>query len=356
MPPSQIDRRRFLKTGTAATLSFATMSALGASGKRIRIGQIGTRHAHAEGKMATMRKLSDLFEVVGIVEPNTELRERAHKRDTYAGLRWMSEAELLETPDLEIVAIENDMTELASTGLRCLRAGIHIHLDKPPGESMAMYRELHRVATERELVVQLGYMFRYNPAFQFVFQAAREGWLGEITEVHGQIGKHASPELRRELARFTGGGMYELGCHLVDAVVAILGAPEQIHSFNNRTGGDGAADNQATMLKYPAAIATLRCNHVDRLGFQRREFTVVGTNGFARINPLEPPALELSLGSPAGGYAKGTHQIDLEKPAGRYDEDFRRLALAVRGERPLGFDAAHDLAVHDTLLKICGVI
>jgi predicted dehydrogenase len=322
--------------------------------ERIRVGQIGTRHSHAEGKMATMRKLADLFDVVGIVEPNAALRGRAEQRDTYAGLRWMTEAELLATPGLDAVVVENDIPELTPTGVRCLRAGKHIHLDKPPGESLDAYRALHGEAAERKRVVQLGYMFRYNAAFQFVFRAVREGWLGDITEIHGQIGKYASPELRRELARFPGGGMFELGCHLVDAAVAVLGAPDRVHAVNNRTDtNDTAADNQLAVLEYAKAIATIRCNHVDRLGFQRREFTVVGTNGVARINPLEPPQLELTLASPAAGYTKGAHAIDLPKSDGRYDEDFRRLARAIRGQEPLGFDHTHDLAVHETLLKIC---
>ena len=35
-------------------------------------------------------------------------------------------------------------------------------------------------AEKRGLTVQMGYMLRYNPAFELLFQAVREGWLGDV--------------------------------------------------------------------------------------------------------------------------------------------------------------------------------
>ena len=77
------------------------------------------------------------------------------------------------------------------TAARCIAAGKHIHLDKPAGESLAALRRLLDDATARRLTVQMGYMLRYNPAFELLFQAVREGWLGEITEIDAAMGKLA---------------------------------------------------------------------------------------------------------------------------------------------------------------------
>jgi hypothetical protein len=42
-------------------------TAFAASGSStLRIGQIGTEHAHAAGKMVAMRSLTELWEVVGV--------------------------------------------------------------------------------------------------------------------------------------------------------------------------------------------------------------------------------------------------------------------------------------------------
>ena len=64
------------------------------STKAIKCGQIGTRHAHASGKMVTMRKFSKDYQVVGVVEPDAERRKTLEKSAAYQGVTWMSEDQL----------------------------------------------------------------------------------------------------------------------------------------------------------------------------------------------------------------------------------------------------------------------
>ena len=69
-----LDRRQLLGAavglGAAAVTHWQTREAAGASGSpdRIKIGQIGTDHEHADGKMSTLRKLPEHYEVVGVVD------------------------------------------------------------------------------------------------------------------------------------------------------------------------------------------------------------------------------------------------------------------------------------------------
>ena len=37
---------------------------------KIKVGQIGTKHAHASGKVGTARKYSELYDFAGVVEPD----------------------------------------------------------------------------------------------------------------------------------------------------------------------------------------------------------------------------------------------------------------------------------------------
>ena len=71
----------------------------------------------------------------------------------------------------------------------CIKAGKHIHLDKPAGLKLKPVIDLHAEADKRNLTIQMGYMLRYNPAFEFLFQVVKDGWLGEITEINGMMGK-----------------------------------------------------------------------------------------------------------------------------------------------------------------------
>lgn len=356
---SNLQRRQFLtRTGAACAgmLAFPHV-AKPAAKERIKIGQIGTRHAHAVGKLQTIRQLNEIYELVGVVEPDLKRRSEAEQTNAFKGVRWLAEEELLNTPGLKAVAVETEVEELASTALRCIRAGLHIHLDKPGGTSLSTCRELHAEANQRGLTIQMGYMFRYNPGFAFAFRALREGWLGQISELGGMIGKKADPEMRLHLSRFAGGGMFELGCHLIDCMVTVLGKPTKVTAVSQRTqpNNDAFADNQLAVFEYPNVIATIRCNHLDPLGFARREFRVTGDNGTVEIGPLEPPKVRLGLAAPRGGFNQGYQPVEMKRAAGRYDGEFVDLAAVIRGEKKLAWDSEHDLVVMELVLRGSGM-
>ncbi|PHS08208.1 MAG: dehydrogenase [Blastopirellula sp.] len=358
---SQINRRNFIQQTTMATVAATTASlastSFAAETLRIKAAQIGTKHAHASGKIATLRKLSDLYEVVGIVEPDDAQWERVKNQAAYKDLIRLSEEELLSDKSVQVIAVETEVSKLVPTAMRCIQNNKHIHLDKPAGESMSDYRTLRKGSDERGLTVQLGYMLRYNPAFQFMFNAVKEGWLGTITEVSAMMGKMASPGLRKDLAQYPGGGMFELACHIIDAVVFALGKPDSVSTFSSNVIIDGTEfkDNQLAVLQYEKALATVRCNHVDPLGFSRRSFSIIGDQGMIAINPLEPPKLQMTLTKSIAGYSKGSHTIELPKTEGRYDGEFKDLAEIVRGNKKLAWNSAHDLAAHETILRSCGL-
>lgn len=329
-----MDRRGFF--GLSAGLALARPRV------PLKAGQIGTAHGHADGKIETLRKLPGHFELVGVVEPDPALREKAKARAAYRDVPFLTEEELLAKA--EVVAVETDVDALVPAALRCVAAGRHVHLDKPPGPSLPLFRKLLDLAREKSRLVQLGYMFRYNPAFQAALQAP----LGELIEAHGVIGKKSAPGQRASHAPEPGGTMYELGCHLIDALIARAGKPERI-TAHARRGADGRAENQLAVFDYPGFSATIRSQIVDPYGGPRRQFSLVGTKGFAEIRPLEPPKLVLGL-------EKGAPQTQTWPAAGgRYDAEFIDLAAAVRGEKALPFSADHDLAVHEAVLRASGM-
>ncbi|MHC4482927.1 MAG: Gfo/Idh/MocA family protein [Planctomycetota bacterium] len=365
----QISRREFLtrssKIAGAGVLGLAAPPALSQSGiaraarpeKKIKVGQIGTAHPHARGKMETLRKLSDRYEVVGIVEPDARSRKVAEGRSAYKGLKWITEEQLLNTEGLKAVTVETALRNLVPTAMRCVEAGMHVHLDKPAGESLSAFEKLLNEAARRKLAVQLGYMFRYNPAFQFCFKAVRDGWLGEIFEVHGVISKKIGVSRRESWFEYTGGTMENLGSHLIDALVTVLGKPQKITAYvrHTRPELDNLQDNQLAVFEYPEATATIRSSVVEVEGGKRRQFVVCGDRGTVDIRPLEPPKLRLALDSSRGKYKKGYQDVELPRMPGRYDEQLIDFARMVRGEKRSEYTAAHDLAVHEAVLRASGL-
>ncbi|MBI5683879.1 MAG: Gfo/Idh/MocA family oxidoreductase [Verrucomicrobia bacterium] len=350
-----LTRRSFLRASAAASLS-ALPILHAAQPARIRIGQIGTGHAHASGKMDAIRH-SEEFEVVGIVEPDPQRRAAAEKNKTYAGLTWMTEEQLLNAPSLQAVAVETEVKDLIPTAARCIAAGKHIHLDKPGGESLPAFKRLLDDAARRKLTVQMGYMLRYNPAFQLCFQLLRDGWLGDVFSIDTAMNKAQGAAERQKLLPYRGGGMFELGGHVIDAVVNILGRPAKVtaHSRTVSPLNDGLPDNQLAVLEYPKATATVRIALVEVEGGARRQFVVCGTKGTFDIRPLEPAQARLALDAPHGDYKKGYQDVKFPRTGGRYDGEFADLAKVIRGEKKFGFSKEHDLAVQETLLLASGL-
>lgn len=345
-----MNRRHFI---TAATAMVAA-SSRAAESSPLLIGQIGSTHSHAAGKMEAIRSLPDLWKMVGVSEPNAALHPSLASSKTYGGLTVLSEEQLLGTAGLKAVVVETRVDTACATALRCIQGGKHVHLDKPGALNHAEFKEMRLEAEKRGLTVQMGYMLRYNPVFELLFQAVTEGWLGEITEIDAAMGKMADEKTRKELAGLPGGGMFELACHVMDIVVKLLGKPSQVHSYSTPQKDDGVKDNQMAVLEYPKATAVIRCNHADPFGGPRRRFNVTGTEGTLEIVPLESGKVNLSLKQAHGPYKKGQQSFQLQVPKGRYDLEFVDLAKVVRGERKLAWDATHDIALHETVLRASG--
>ena len=353
-------RRTFLETITAATatgiIATPCLAKVPAAPK-IKIAQIGTGHSHAAGKFTAVRSRPDVFEIVGIAESDPALRAKAEQIATYAGVKWYDEAELLSLPGLQAVVVETRLDHALSTAHRAIAAGKHLHLDKPGALNHAEFRAMRMEAERRGLTVQMGYMLRYNAAFEILFKGVREGWFGDILEINAMMGKQADAQIRRELAALPGGGMFELACHLVDAVVTVMGKPQQVSAFSTPTivGPAEPQDNQLAVLQYPRATATIRCNHADPFGFPRRRFGITGTRGSMEIEPLESGKFRLMLSEAHGDFPKGesSHAAVVNKD--RYVLEFSDLAKVIRGEKKLAWDAAHDIAVHETVLRAAGV-
>jgi predicted dehydrogenase len=117
-----------------------------------------------------------------------------------------------------------------------LKAGKHVHVEKPPAATLAEVQEMVALAREKRLLLQTGYMWRYNPGFTKIFEAERKGWLGEVFMVRAAMSNNLAPARRAEWGEFKGGALFELGSHLIDAIVRLLGRPKSVTPFLRRHG------------------------------------------------------------------------------------------------------------------------
>ena len=326
--------------------------------KKIKIGQIGIGHNHGEAKMKAVRKIPELFEVIGYAEENERWIEKRGELKGYEGLPRMSVEEVIAKSDA--ILVESDVWDLTRYAQMCVDAGKHIHMDKPASGTLEEYKYLLDTAKEKNLVVQLGYMYRYNPAVLKCFEHVKNGDIGEIYSINAEMSTFHKPEYKKWLTNFGGGIMYILGSHLVDLIVYLLGEPKKISSFLKHTELDGIdfEDNNLAVLEYDKALARIFVSSVEVNGFGRRQFVVSGSKGTVNICPLERP-IKMTYSDTQmvdRPWENVCLDVPIENVSGdcRYDDMMQDFYAYIMGTKQNPFTYEHDYLVQKVLSEIVG--
>lgn len=315
----------------------------------IGIGFLGASYSHFKGKFQVIRESAD-WRLVGIAESDAAIRDNLQKQ----GVTLLSRDELLRHADIRVIVVESDVPEHAADGLAVLQAGKHLHLEKAPAANFQAFSEIVKLAQQKNLVLQIGYMWRYHPAISKALEAARSGWLGQVNFVKATIATQIVGDRRAELARFPGGIMFELGGHVVDPMVRLMGEPRKVTPFLRTDGPyhDNLRDNTLAVLEWDKAIGIVQTSTLEPDASRSRSFELHGSNGRVVVNPIEPPAMYFDLAKPAGPYQSGMQKIQLGDYR-RFVDDFAELAAVLRGESHLRVTPDEDLKVERALLA-CG--
>ena len=328
--------------------------------EKIKIIQIGVCHEHAIGKFESLKKLDDVFELIGYVDERsfckTPCREPNLKR--YEGYRSLTLEETFNWPGLQAVAVEVPNNDLVQVAMMCAERGLPMHLDKPAGEDLAQYKKLLDLCQAKNLPFQMGYMFRGNPAFQFCIRAVRQKLIGEVFEITADMNHCYGGESYQDyISKFPGGLVYVLICHLIDFAAAALGRPENVTSFLRSAPEDpaGGHTNCLTVLEYPNALVSFRSCSKDTANTGGRSMKIAGTNGTIRFSPLErfdgkEVEVSLRLKKDSGGFPAGTHTLVFPPQRDRYEVQLRELVQMIRGEAKSPYSFEHDCLVHEITL------
>ena len=327
----------------------------------IRVAQYGTKHAHAAGKLRAIVQ-NPHAELAGVYEPDAERQRAVAAVDgPFQDVNWFgSESEMLEDASIAAVASEGPTHQSLDQTERCVQAGKHVWFDKPAGDNWPQWQRTIALAEERGLTIQMGYMFRYHAGFQQIEAWVKSGFLGDIYAIRTRIGTVIDEAGRRELSRHRGGVFYELGCHVLDQVVWLLGRPQKVTAFlRNDTGVvPGFADNTLGVFEYERAMALVDTSAMETRPAARR-FEVYGSRGSAIMEPLEPAThIRLCLAEAQGGYDAGETMAPIQTQTRQalYDLELADFLETIQGRQVAPRPLAHELLVQETLLRATGEI
>ena len=329
--------------------------------KKIKIAQIGlNKYSHSTEILGSILKQSDLFEFVGYVLPENERERINFKLGSLSGLKELTLDEVLNNPEIEAVSIETDEIYLTKYALLAAKAGKHIHMEKPGGVSLEDFEELIATVKSSGKVFHTGYMYRYNPYVIDLMQKIKDGALGEIISVEAQMSCLHIAKTRQWLEELPGGMMFYLGCHLVDLILQIQGAPERIIPLNKCSGVDGVTSTDFGMVvfEYKNGVSFAKTSAVELGGFARRQFVVSGTKGTVELKPFELSVADGLLYTGKNEcFSKewgATGESFKSNPFDRYDTMIASFADYVLGKKENPYTPDYELELFKTVLKACG--
>lgn len=169
--------------------------------------------------------------------PNTKLTGIASRRRSSAeklasecapdAAVYDSYDELLDSPDIDVVALSIPNHLHAQTAIAAFRAGKHVILEKPPGLTMEELRELKEAAAEAGTKSVVSFVLRWHPMITNLKSALDARAIGDIYYAeadywHGIKQSFSSYDWIRK-KEFAGGAMYTGGCHAVDIIRYLSG-------------------------------------------------------------------------------------------------------------------------------------
>lgn len=318
----------------------------------VRLAQYSIAHAHASGKIDAMKKNPDV-EFCGIFEPDEKLRAEFENEPFYKDVYWFkSKNEMLDDKSIVGIAVEGSVKDNLAFAHEAVGNGKHIWLDKPAGTDINKFYDILLMAKKKNLLVQLGYMFRYNAGFEFLFDMVKNGNLGKIFSVRGRMSTNIPIDRRPSLGEYQGGILFELLCHLIDIVVWLLGRPQKVISFLHNDLGvtPEFSDNTLAVFEYDSAIAVLESSAMEISPFPARRFEVYGDKGSLIIEPLEPPSARLCLNENRDNYVKGWQKVIFDERH-RYAGELVALLEDIKGKKKPDRSLYHELIVQETVLR-----
>lgn len=273
----------------------------------IVVGLLGITHPHASARVRALREI-DGVEVVAAADEDSRLKYFTDKYD----LEPRTIDEILDDERINAIMVHSKSRDMVPHTVRALAAGKAVVVEKPGGGTVDDLLELRDAETAHsDLVVQVGYNVRLAESVSRAKELIDSGLIGEVVTVSARgaalFGEHETQHLNQPADM--GGGLWILGCHVLDALVRVFGAPEsvnaRVHKSARLSDQNSREDSASVLLNYPDMSITFSYDGHDHLEwFESSRITVYGTAGMIEVGIL-PQRLRVYVDSDRAGYAAG---------------------------------------------------
>ena len=255
------------------------------------------------------------------------------------------------TPKLDLVVVATPNRTHAAIARASLEAGIAVVVDKPFAPTAAEGRALVEEARRRGVLLTVFQNRRWDGDFLTLRRLADSGSLGAIFRFESRFERwRPTPKIGwREQGepREAGGILYDLGSHLIDQALTLLGPVESVYAeLDRRREGVQVEDDVFVALTHRNGVRS-RLVMSAVAGQDGPRFQVLGTKAaFVKwgLDPQEnalrhgerPGTVDWGREPPArwGSLGAGDAVQTVETDAGAYPVFYAAVAAALAGEAP----------------------
>ena len=325
----------------------------------LKFAYLGAWHSHAGMHVREATERPDEFQLVGMYDPDATVVEGRQKdwSEPFPNLRVFPSVEAALESDAEAVIVEGHVYQNLDYAEQALEAGKHVLLEKPAGVDLEQLKRIHKLSERTGLMLQMAYMWRYNPALHEMLRLAKSGAFGDLFYYRGHIPKPISwhPQLAQEFKVYHGGIYFEMAGHLIDLMVIMMGEPKGVQpSLGRHYDNRSEVDNAVVVHEFDNGFGTIDTAGMHIESGKTRRIEVYGTKGTAIHTPIGSDNLSLSLETAVEGYAAGSQDVTITRSSSS-PSLLRELAACIRGEKQPDYTLAHDMAVQRTLFAGCGI-
>lgn len=276
--------------------------------KPIVVGLLGITHPHASARVRALREIENV-KVIAAADEDPRLGYFAEKYD----VEQRDIESVLNDERINAIMVHSKSKDMVPHALRALAAGKSVVVEKPGGGTVADLLQLAQAEQEAsaQQIVQVGYNVRLAESISRAKKIIDDGAIGEVVTVSARgaamVGEHLTEHLNQPADM--GGVLWILGCHMIDSLVHMFGAPEsvnaQVHKSARLSGAESREDSASALLNYPDMSVTFSFDGHDKLEwFESSRIFVYGTLGMLEIGIL-PQKLRVYLDRPAAGLSAG---------------------------------------------------
>jgi len=218
----------------------------------MRVGVIGVG-GHGKGRhLAPYKKLQDKgqVEVVAVADVNEERAREAAKQ--FSVPRYYKDyIKMLDQEDLDAVSVVTPSGLHAQVAKQVVSRGVNALVDKPLAPSLKEAVEVATAAKDHNAVLMVGYWSRFSPWLQEAISLREKGYFGKLFFSYASIlrrrGIPGVPTFIDEKLSGGKGAMFDIGCYLVDAALAVMGFPRPVSVMGSAYTAFGNQEDETKM-------------------------------------------------------------------------------------------------------------